>query len=117
MKSQNQLQVVHHARDGEEAIAYLSAGGAFSDRVKYPFPDVIVLDLKMPNKNGFEVLEEIHGRFPRPRIVVYTSSDDPVEVSRAFALGCDGFHTKTANTQKLAAFIESLRKLARPEQA
>src|SRR5436190_23460124 len=50
----NPLQVV---RDGEEAIAYLQGEGRFADRRKYPLPILLLLDLKMPKINGFQVLE------------------------------------------------------------
>src|SRR5690242_5329899 len=54
---QNPIQVVS---DGEEAIAYLSGAEKFADRLKYPFPNFLVTDLKMPRKSGFEVLAWLH---------------------------------------------------------
>ena len=112
LKAHNRFVLLHHAKDGDDAVAYLTGSGDFADRAKHPFPDIMILDLKMPNKNGFEVLEAIHGSSPRPRVMVYTSSDDPVEVNRAFSLGCDAFQTKSADAHKLAAFIKSLGWLA-----
>ena len=50
----NPLQVV---RDGEEAIAYLSGEGAFADRDRFPMPILLLLDLKMPKMDGFQVLD------------------------------------------------------------
>jgi len=50
----NPLQVV---RDGEEAIDYLKGEGKFADREKFPFPILLLLDLKMPRTHGFQVLE------------------------------------------------------------
>ncbi len=64
-------------RDGEEAIAYLSGTGAFADRTKSPWPDLMLLDLKMPRKDGFEVItwvREQPGPLRRLPIVVLTSS-------------------------------------------
>src|SRR5215469_10222666 len=50
----NPLQEVH---DGEEAIAYLEGEGLYGDRLLYPLPSVMLLDLKMPKKDGFDVMK------------------------------------------------------------
>jgi CheY-like chemotaxis protein len=52
-KAEHPLQ---EARDGEAAIAYLKGEGHYSDRNQFPLPTVMLLDLNMPKKNGFEVL-------------------------------------------------------------
>src|SRR6185436_1684427 len=52
----NPLQV---ARDGEEAMAYLSGEGNYSNRAEYPLPDLLLLDLKMPRVDGFDVIRWI----------------------------------------------------------
>jgi response regulator RpfG family c-di-GMP phosphodiesterase len=49
------IQEVHN---GEEAIAYLKGEGAYSDRNQFPLPAIVLLDLNMPMKNGFEVLAQ-----------------------------------------------------------
>jgi CheY-like chemotaxis protein len=48
---------LHVVRDGEEVIAYLKGEGEFWNRAEYPLPSLLLLDLKMPLTNGFEVLE------------------------------------------------------------
>src|ERR1041385_2090392 len=48
----NLLNPLHVVSDGEEAIAYLSGEGKYANRSEYPLPDLLLLDLKMPNKNG-----------------------------------------------------------------
>ena len=89
----NPLQVV---RSGEEAIAYLSGTGKFSNRAEYPLPGLFLLDIKMPRKNGFEVLEWLRQQqgFSSIRVVVLTSSDEIRDVNRAYALGANSFLTK-----------------------
>src|SRR6266446_3785564 len=70
----NPLQVV---RDGEEAIAYLQGEGRYGDRHCFPLPMLLLLDLKMPRVNGFQVLEWLreHPRLYRLPVAVMTSSD------------------------------------------
>jgi CheY-like chemotaxis protein len=88
------LQVVS---DGEQAIAYLNGEGEFSNRAEYPLPDLFLLDLKMPRKNGFEVLQWLraHPTLAPLRTVVLTTSDEMKDVNRAYALCANSFLTKS----------------------
>src|ERR1043166_2138473 len=73
-------------RDGEEAIAYLKGAGHYANRDRYPFPELLLLDLKMPRKNGFDVLGWIRsdlGLSPL-RVVVLTTSEDLRDVNEAY---------------------------------
>lgn len=90
---------VQYVRDGEQAIAYLAGEGRFANRFEHPLPDLFLLDLKMPRKNGFEVLQWV-GRQPwlaKMRIIVLTTSGDVYEINRAYALGAASFLTKPLN--------------------
>src|SRR4051812_8405217 len=85
-------------RDGEEAVAYLEGAGAYADRARYPFPSVLLLDLKMPRKDGFEVLDWIRGRaeFSSLRVVVLTSSKLTSDINQAYERGAKSFLVKPA---------------------
>jgi len=89
----NPLQVV---RDGDEVVAYLKGVGKYANRDEYPLPSLILLDLKMPRKDGFEVLEWVRRQpgLSTLRIVVLTSSDEMKDVNRAYALGANSFLVK-----------------------
>src|SRR6266478_8297415 len=50
------IRLVGQVADGEETIAYLKGDGQYADRQKFPFPDLLLLDLKMPVLDGFDVL-------------------------------------------------------------
>src|SRR3954451_23276753 len=79
-KIPNPVQVV---RDGEEAMAYLSGAGKYANRTEYPLPELLLLDLKMPKVNGFEVLAWIRQQrgLKTLRVVVLTSSEEMKDVN------------------------------------
>src|SRR5689334_20462336 len=87
---------------GEEAIQYLKGEGDYSNRDEYPLPSLVLLDLKMPKVDGFEVLEWIRSQptLQTLRVVVLTSSDHMKDVNRAYALGANSFVTKPVGVDK-----------------
>jgi CheY-like chemotaxis protein len=103
----NPLQVV---RDGAEAIAYLEGEGRYADRHRYPLPILLLLDLKMPRVNGFQVLEWLqkHPVMYRLPVAVLTSSDHDPYVQRAFELGADSYLVKPPNAETLLALVQRL---------
>jgi CheY-like chemotaxis protein len=91
------LLVVGQARDGDEAISYLSGDLAFADRAKFPFPDLMLLDLKMPKKTGYEVLEWLRLQpFNHLPVFVISGSLLAEDRERSLKLGALGFHRKPA---------------------
>jgi CheY-like chemotaxis protein len=82
--------------NGEEVISYLKGGGKYSNRDEYPLPDILLLDLKMPRVNGFEVLEWIRQQpgLSALRTLVLTSSDQIRDVNKAYQLGANSFLVK-----------------------
>jgi len=103
----NPLQVV---RDGEEALAYLSGTGHYADRIRFPLPILLLLDLKMPKLNGFQVLEWLRRQreFRELPVAIMTSSDDDPDVKRAYQLGADSYLTKPPDA---AALLELVKRL------
>ena len=87
--------------NGDEAIAYLRGIGRFSDRAEFPLPDIFLLDLKMPRKDGFEVLQWLGGQrhLSSIRIVVLTTSHDTYDINRAYSLGAASFLVKPIDFQ------------------
>ena len=89
----NPIQVV---RNGDKAIAYLKGEAEFADRDKYPLPALVLLDLKMPHTDGFQVLSWIRQQptLKGLRVIVLTSSEDIRDVNKAYELGANSFLVK-----------------------
>jgi len=104
----NPLQEVHN---GEEAIAYLKGEDVYTDRNKFPLPAVMLLDLNMPMKNGFDLLSWVRTQpaLKRLSIVILTASTRMEDVERAFDLGANSFLVKPSNIDALIAMIRCPR--------
>lgn len=104
----NPLVVV---RDGEQAINYLAGVGRFSDRATYPLPALLLLDLKMPGTDGFEVLTWVRTQpeLRSLRVVVLTSSEEIRDVNRAYQLGATSFLVKPLDFENTVAMAETIK--------
>ena len=95
-------------RDGEEAIAYLSGEGEFADRERFPKPFLLLLDLKMPGADGFEVLRWTRAEPETKRllVVVLTSSNLQADVDRAYDLGANSYLVKPVSFDEMVNMIQ-----------
>ena len=103
----NPVFVTH---DGEETVAYLQGKGKFFNRDEYPLPDLLLLDLHMPKLDGFEVLNWVrnHPTLHSLRIVVLTTSDQAIDIDRAYELGANSFVVKVLDFKKYCAIMERM---------
>ncbi|MDB6057901.1 MAG: response regulator [Verrucomicrobiales bacterium] len=100
---------LYSVEDGEAAIEWLQGIGKFHDRDKFPMADVLIVDLKMPRKSGFDVLQWVRANpdLAALPVIVLSSSDDPGDVKRAHALGATTYFVKSASFQELIQYLRT----------
>jgi PAS domain S-box-containing protein len=98
--------------DGRAAIEYLSGTGKYADRNEYPLPAVVLLDLNLPQVQGFEVLKWMrnHPDFLATPVVVFTSSVRQEDKVKATELGANEFLAKPSSGIKFGEIVEALRQ-------
>jgi CheY-like chemotaxis protein len=98
-------------RDGQEAIDYLSGKGHYADRSAHPLPALIVLDLKMPRMNGFDVLAWLtrQPQYKELPAVVLSSSADQSDVAKARQLGARDYFVKPHRLDNLVAIAQQIQ--------
>ena len=97
-------------KNGQEVVDYLSGNGEYADREKYPLPMMILMDLKMPIMDGFQVLAWLRNR-PGLKVIptiVFSSSDIPADITRAYELGANSFMTKSVTYDGLLLKLQTL---------
>lgn len=106
------LHVIHRCSDGEEVIAYLTGREDYGNRQRYPLPDLLLLDLKMPKVDGFGVLEFIktHPEFHKIRVAVLSASTLNADIGRAFSLGAHHYQIKPSEFIDLKMIIQHLER-------
>lgn len=103
----NPLQL---ARDGKEAVDYLTGTGAYANREAYPFPTLVLLDLKLPKMSGFEVLQWSwkQPEVCRIPVIIFTSSRERSDIDRAYELGANAYLLKSVDHANL---VEALKRV------
>lgn len=103
---------IHFVENGEELMDYLNHRGRFANKVQYPTPGLILLDLNMPKKDGREVLKEMkedeHLRLIP--VVVLTTSKAEEDILRTYDLGVSSFITKPVTFAALVDIMKTLSK-------
>lgn len=97
--------------NGEKAVAYLGGEGDYADRVRFPLPDLMLLDLKLPRRSGFEVLEWLRGQpgLRRLPVVIFTGSREATDVERAADLGANSYLVKPIGFDALLELVDAFQ--------
>jgi CheY-like chemotaxis protein len=111
-KKANILNPVQWVKDGMEAVAYLNAEGIYADRTRYPFPQVLLLDLKMPRMNGLELLQwlRVNSHFRIIPTIIMTSSRHDADIEKAYDLGVNTYMIKPSSFNELTAMVKVMHE-------
>jgi len=98
--------------DGQDAVDYLSGSGVFGDRKADPLPKLLLLDLRMPRLNGFDVLGWVKKdpTLRRLPVAVFSSSNVDKDVDLAYDLGANSYIVKPGSLNGYTEFIETLHR-------
>ena len=110
LKKSNLANKILHLKDGASALDFLYGRGEFDQRNVLNLPKVILLDLKMPKVDGFEVLLNIKGHESLKTIpvVVLTSSKESPDIEKAYSLGANSYIVKPVNFD---GFLKAISEL------
>jgi len=99
-------------RDGQEAIDYLRGEPPYADRKTHPLPQLLLLDLKMPRLNGFEVLDWLRNQpqLKRLLVIVFSSSAELGDIDRAYDLGANSYLVKPHASEQLMELVHRVEK-------
>jgi CheY-like chemotaxis protein len=101
---------IHVASDGEEALNYVFGRAVYADRDKYPMPGLILLDLKMPRVDGFEVLRQVKSTpiIKRIPVIVLTSSKEEGDRALSYDIGANSYLVKPVSFEGFLHVVQQI---------
>jgi CheY-like chemotaxis protein len=107
MEQAGVLNPIFVVRDGTETLAYLQGTGRYADRATYPLPGIVLLDLKMPDIDGFEILrwKRSHPELKDILMVAVSSFDGVYAINLAYETGADTFLSKPLSSEDMLNLI------------
>jgi CheY-like chemotaxis protein len=111
--------LLQFVEDGREVIDYLSGRGPYSDRHRFPFPVLLLLDIKMPLRDGFQVLEWLRQQpsLKSLPVAMLSSSYDSIDVNRAYDLEANWYFAKPPGFDGVVLLMRLIREwIANPHQ-
>lgn len=104
------INPIERVPDGQEALDYLNNQGRFTDREKFPLPQLVLLDINLPRVDGIEVLERIkqHPTLRAVPVIMLTSTDSQAEIDRCYRAGASGYVAKPVNITSLGEKLSRL---------
>lgn len=104
--------LITRADDGQAAIDYIQGTGIYTDRTIYPLPDLVLLDLKLPQKNGLEVLRWIRENevFKPIVVLIMTSSSERNDVEQAYRLNANAYMVKPTSMNLMVEIAQHIQR-------
>lgn len=98
--------------DGQQAINYLAGEPPYAPRSDHPLPCLLVLDLNLPVRSGFEVLTWVRQQpgFSNLLVVILSSSNHTKDIDRAYSLGANSYFVKPSNVEKRMELVRTLQQ-------
>ena len=103
----NDIKVAH---DGQQALDYLFGREEYADRIQYPLPHLVLLDLKMPGVDGFEVLRQVKAApiLKRIPVIILTSSKEEGDRALTYDIGANSYLVKPVSFD---GFLEIIKHI------
>ena len=103
---------IHFVRDGEELFDYLRHEGEYVDGRDSPWPDLILIDLKMPRKDGRETIRDLKSdpRYLQIPVIALTTSSASDDVAYSYSIGVNCYITKPTTYRDLVGLLDALGK-------
>ena len=110
MRDQQVANTIHHVSDGEKALDYLFARGAYADAVQNPRPNLVLLDLRLPRVDGLEVLRTIKTSpdLLRIPVVVLTSSEAESDIAQSYDYHANSYIVKPLDFKTFTRLMKDL---------
>ncbi len=101
---------IHVAQNGQEGLDYLFGVGKYVDRQQYPLPHLILLDLKMPRVDGFEVLRQVKAAhiIKRIPVIILTSSKEEGDRALSYDIGANSYLVKPVSFEGFAEIVRHI---------
>jgi CheY-like chemotaxis protein len=110
LRKVNLANPIDRVADGQEAMDYLHNAGRFADRDRYALPQLVLLDINLPQIDGIEVLQRIKGdtRLQPLPVIMLTSTDNQAEIDRCYQAGASSYVAKPISIASLGTKLERL---------
>jgi CheY-like chemotaxis protein len=109
-KEARMLNTIHVTSTGQEALDYLFGRARYTDRANYPLPNLILLDLKLPGIDGFEVLRQIKSTpiLKRLPVIILTSSKEEGDLALTYDIGANSYIVKPVSFGGFLGVIQQI---------